>query len=145
MFCFIKMFSKKSPGNDRKDAEDVILLFTDGEPRTKYRKDLDYEYGNATKFSRILKYEKNINIIGVAAGDVSSYRSNIQGWVSSPDLVFETGLGTLDTEENVNKLVEQLTGPLCCGKCSRRRKISWCGKARLLKPYQLAYSPFCLA
>ena len=61
----------------------------------------------------------------MAAGDVSSYRSNIQSWTSSPDLVFEAGkVKELGIEENVNKLVEQLKNLLCCGKRSRRKKLN---------------------
>ena len=118
--CF-KMFWKKSPENARKNVEDVILLFTDGRPEAD---DPAAERAKADQYSKILKNEKNIKIIGVAAGDVSSYRSNIQSWASSPDLVFEAGkVKELGIEENVNKLVEQLKNLLCCGKRSRRKKL----------------------
>ena len=104
------MFSRKSPRNDRENVEDVILLFTDGKPEAN---DPKAEIAEADKYSKILKNEKNIKIIGVAAGNVSSYRSNIQGWASSPNLVFETGLKKLDVTKNVEKLVEKLKDPLC--------------------------------
>ena len=116
------MFFKKSPENDRKNVDDVILLFTDGKPNAK---DISQEIADADYYSKILKNE-NIKIIVVAAGDASSYRSNIQGWASSPSLVFETGLAKLGIEENVNRLVEKLKDPLCeCGKCSIQHSL-WC-------------------
>ena len=104
------MFKEKSPINDRKNVENVILLFTDGKPEAN---DAEAEIAEADKYSKILKKEKNIKIIGVAAGNVSLYRSNIQGWASSPDLVFETGVEKLNVTKNVEKLVEQLKDPLC--------------------------------
>ena len=112
------MFLKKSPENDRKNVDDVILLFTDGKPNSQ---DTSQEFADADYYSKILKNEKNIRIIVVTAGDISSYRSSIQGWASSPHLVFETELDKLGIEKNVYKLVEQLKDPLReCGKCSIR-------------------------
>ena len=70
-------------------------------------------YCSPTENQKKLKNEKNIKIIGVAAGDVSSYRSNIESWASSPELVFETGLTKLEVAKNVDKLVGQLKDPLC--------------------------------
>ena len=132
------MLLKKSPGNDRKYVDDVILLFTDGKPNARKRLQ---EISDADYYSKVLKSEKNIKIIVVAAGDVYAYRSNIQGWASSPDLVFETELTKLGIEENINNLVEQLKHPLCgCGKCSRQQHLfspaSTCPNGKVLKWYQ---------
>lgn len=107
------MFQQKSPKNGRKSADDVILLFTDWRPNAV---DTAQEIADADYYSKVLKNEKKIKIIGVAAGDVSSYRKNFQDWADSPDLVFETGLAKLGMEKNVNILVEQLKDPLC-GNC----------------------------
>ena len=106
------MFRRKSPRNDRIDVEDVILLFTDGHPEGTDSQD---EIADANKYSKILKNERNIKIIGVAAGDVSKYRHYIESWASSPNLVFETGLTKLEVPKHVDDLVEQLKGPLCKG------------------------------
>ena len=104
------MFWRSNPRNDRVNVEDVILLFTDGKPEGT---NSEAEIADANKYSKKLKNEKNIKIIGVAAGDVSSYRSNIESWASSPELVFETGLTKLEVTKNVDKLVGQLKDPLC--------------------------------
>ena len=111
------MLGKKSPQNGRENADDVILLFTDGKPNAE---NTTQEIIDADKYSKILKNEKNVKIIGVAAGDISLHRKHIQGWADSLDMVYETRLATLAMEDSVNTLVEQLKHPLF-GKYNRRR------------------------
>ena len=80
IYWLFKMLGKKSPQNGRENADDVILLFTDGKPNAE---NTTQEIIDADKYSKILKNEKNVKIIGVAAGDISLYRKKIQGWADS--------------------------------------------------------------
>ena len=98
---FLKVFSKKSPFNYRGDVDDVILLFTDGNPNPE-----DEQTSKANKYSKILK-TRNVTIAGLAAGvpdEVEKFKHNIKKWTTSPQLVFEAELGQLDTV--ISKLVK---------------------------------------
>ena len=110
------MFWKKSPGNNRDDVEDVILLFTDGRPEVDGpAPKAEAEIQKANYYSDKLK-EKNVKIVGVAAGQpdqIASFIGNIKQWATHPSLVIKTGLKALEIEKNVKTLVESLVIPLC--------------------------------
>ena len=59
---FLKVFSERSPSNHRGDVDDVILLFTDGNPNPT-----DTQMPLANKYAKILK-SRNVTIVGLAAG-----------------------------------------------------------------------------
>ncbi len=88
------MFIERSPFNHRGNVDDVILLFTDGNPNPE-----DKQTRKANKYSKILK-NRNITITGLAAGvpdEVEKFKHNIKKWATSPQLVFEAELSQLDT------------------------------------------------
>ena len=110
------MFAKNNPENDRDDVEDVILLFTDGRPEPKTVEETVNEIKKANKYANILKKQKNIKIVGVAAGkakQIKTFIGNIKEWATHPSLVVETGLQELKIKENVKNLVDNLVNPLC--------------------------------
>ena len=101
------MFYQRSPLNHRDDVDDVILLFTDGQP-TARAKDLEsllrLVSGNSTELKG-----KNVTIIGVAAGQKSvrqKFTHFIKNWTT---LVFETDW----SNENLENLTNTIVDPLC--------------------------------
>ncbi len=92
LFLKEELFSERSPSNHRGDVDDVILLFTDGNPNPT-----DTQMPLANKYAKILK-SRNVTIVGLAAGvpdDVVKFKHNIQRWATSPQLVFEAELNNL--------------------------------------------------
>ena len=114
-------FSRKSPSNYRKDAADVILLFTDGQPNGRYN-----EKELADKFSKKLKEEKKVKIIGLAVGKKQTrakYFDWIKSWSSKPseEYFFKSKI------ENVKEMVDTLAGPLCslpACQCKGRTQVT---------------------
>ena len=114
---FFKNFTQTSPFNYRKGVEDVIFLFTDGEPNagsktlTKEQKDM------AEQYSKTLKEDKKVKIIGLAVGNdekVKKFNQTIIDLSSKPGkknekYYFQTDL----TREDLSNIVDQLVGPLC--------------------------------
>ena len=108
---FLKVFSERSPSNHRGDVDDVILLFTDGNPNPT-----DTQMPLANKYAKILK-SRNVTIVGLAAGvpdDVVKFKHNIQRWATSPQLVFEAELNNLDNV--ISKLVKASCSDIPGGK-----------------------------
>ena len=118
------MFSQASPLNARDTVQDVILLFTDGEPRSP--KGSAVEKAMVVTETNKLK-QKNVTIVGVAAGSpkvIKTFKKDIQSWVTDSSEVAETSLETLD--KDVDKLVNKIFNPLCKprpGKCCRGRNF----------------------
>ena len=90
----------RSPRNYRPNADDVVLIFTDGKPirrrgedtfGDKYKSNYDGEIHLANDRARSLR-DKNVTIIGLAAGKKSAlkeFRNLIKAW-STKDKYFET-------------------------------------------------------
>jgi hypothetical protein len=105
------VFYQRSPLNHRDDVDDVILLFTDGHPSTLKCHKLEeigpllrLVDGNSTELK-----EKNVTIIGVAAGQKSvrqKFTHFIKNWTT---LVFETDW----SNENLENLTNTIVDPLC--------------------------------
>ena len=110
LFIFtLKTFYKPSPLNHRPDIADVILLFTDGEPRAKTRKLTAEQTLLAQQCSASLKDDKGVKIIGLAVGlpqVVGKFLPLIKEW-SSEDSVFSTKLDELDN------VLDQLVAKTC--------------------------------
>ena len=81
--------------NHRRDREDVILLFTDGEPNTRKRKTLNEQIELADKCSKSLMNDKGIKIVSLAVGNWQKFVPAIEKW-SSEDSVYTAGLDDLD-------------------------------------------------
>jgi hypothetical protein len=116
ILLFLKTFKSASPLNHRAGVDDIVMLFTDGEPNpSKGRKN---QIPVADTFSTELK-NKNVKIIGLAVGKedvLKDFYSYIVDWSSPPekDYVFKADLTEL------NDVVNKLVGPLCdlpAGKC----------------------------
>jgi exopolysaccharide biosynthesis predicted pyruvyltransferase EpsI len=111
------VFNLKSPENHRPNVQDVILLFTDGEPiRRDWEKNQEFKTENlmAEYYSDRLK-EKNVTVIGMAVGSpkqLDNFYEDIVKWSSSPDHVFSAKVKELDTV--LNQLIS------AAKKCSRR-------------------------
>ena len=125
------MFSQTSPLNNRETVEDVILLFTDGEPYAGSTKKDEKEKELIVTNTNKLKKEKNVKIIGVAAGTPAQnnkFKKDIQSWVTKGTKVVETSLNKLTRDEDVDEIVNKLISPLCNkepvrGKCFRGRNL----------------------
>jgi hypothetical protein len=81
--------------NHRPEAEDVILLFTDGAPNARKRKTLNEQIELADKCSKSLMNDKDIKIVSLAVGNWEKFVPAIEKW-SSEDSVYTAGLDDLD-------------------------------------------------
>ena len=92
--------------------QDIILLFTDGEPIASNLAETKNQADMAHDISKALKEERDIRIIGLAAGKketVDKFKGHIIDWSSKPtkDNVFEATL------EDLNNVVEELVDSFC--------------------------------
>ena len=115
-------FNLPSPSNHRREIADVILLFTDGEPRARTRKMVNEQIMLADVCSRSLKNKRDVKIIGLAVGlpsVVDEFLPYIMRW-SSNGSVFEA---TLDALDNV---ISELVADTCenAGECTCTKPIS---------------------
>jgi hypothetical protein len=62
----LKTFTKKNPLNHRNDVSDVILLFTDGNPRAESTRKKNEQRQLALDCSAELKNDKGIKIVSLA-------------------------------------------------------------------------------
>ena len=114
--CILKMFNKPSPKNHRPDVDDVVLLFTDGEPvrrtsqqwkpRPEDKFGFKSEKAMADFYSTKLK-NNGVTVVGLAAGSQSQldiFYDDIKGWTTSDKLMFRADLSNLDNV--LSKLVK---------------------------------------
>ena len=105
IYLLFKTFNVRSPFNVRPEIADVILLFTDGEPRARKRKWVEEQKQLADNCSNSLKNEKDVKIIGLAVGTptvVNNFLPYIRRW-SSEGSVFNAKVDELDNV--ISKLV----------------------------------------
>ena len=109
MNSFLKTFDKPSPLNHRPSIADVILLFTDGEPRARTRRLVAEQQDLADVCSASLKTDKDVKIIGLAIGAetvLARFLPYIEMW-SSEGSVFTAEVSKLDN------VLDQLVADTC--------------------------------
>ena len=112
-------FSLKSPLNHRPGIADVILLFTDGEPRARTRTLIAEQERLAENCSKSLKDDKDVKIIGLAVGSAEKFLHFIEKW-SSEGSVFQAKITEL------NNVLSELVADTCenAGECTCTKPIS---------------------
>ena len=108
-------FNLASPLNHRPAIADVILLFTDGEPRARTHKQVAEQQNLADACSASLKTDKDVKIIGLAIGTekvLARFRPYVKMWSS------EGSLFTADVRE-LDNVLDQLVADTCkpAGDC----------------------------
>lgn len=95
-----------NPLNHRKDIDDVVLLFTDGEPRARKRKWIREQYEMAGKYSAELM-ARNVSIVALAVGEEAKkpeFKKNIASWST---YMFTSGF------KDLNKVLDKIIKKSC--------------------------------
>ena len=109
MNSFLKTFNKPSPLNHRPSIADVILIFTDGEPRARTRRLMAQQQQLADVCSASLKNDKDVKIIGLAMGKdrvLAQFLPHIEKW-STEGSLFTAEVSDLDN------VLDQLVADTC--------------------------------
>ena len=103
----LKEFHSRSPLNHRRNIDDVILLFTDGEPRAEKKELIKEQYEMANKYSAELM-ARNVSIVALAVGREANkpeFQENIASW---SNIMFISAFDKLD--EVLAKIVDESCG-----------------------------------
>ncbi|XP_028411875.1 uncharacterized protein LOC114534612 [Dendronephthya gigantea] len=106
-------YHSRNPLNHRTEIDDVILLFTDGEPRARTNALIKEQYEMADEYSASLM-ARNVSIIALAVGkeaEKPEFRKNIKSWSNH---MFTSAFDKLD--DVLAKIVDESCGvkPLQC-------------------------------
>ena len=119
-----KVFTKTSPANNRPDADDVVLIITDGEPYG-----IDNILEETMKNVDITK-DNDIKIVAAAVGNEdmrNKFRSTLQSIATSPELVVEADFTSID---QIRPMLVQKT----CSKPAQCRCHATISRTYQIKP-----------